>query len=112
MNDFELMVKDVAEKYYQTLPRDRVRSQWVMTQDTWDHLCRLQADHSLPQMVVGMGDFKGLIGVPVEIRAGVEGVHLEREPSSFLCSRRPDAENGPGWHERGCPHVDWTKAPE
>src|SRR6266567_4064193 len=110
MNDLELIAKDLYEEYYRTLPRDRQRSQWVMTQDTWDHLCRLEADHFSPEILQILGEPKWLIGVPVEIREGVEGIHLEREPSSFACSRGPNAGAVPGWHEWGCPHVDWTKA--
>lgn len=112
MSDRELMAKVVYDAYYLLHPRDRQRSQWAMTQDMHDWIRDLSGvdppeppdpDDDTPQT-----DRSYLLGLPVEIREGVEGVRLEREPSSWHCF---EVSTGRWWHERDCPHVDWTEAP-
>lgn len=114
-NDRDLMAKVVYDTYYQTLPRDRQRSQWVMTQDMHDWIRDLsgvpEPDPPDPDDDTPRTDRSYLLGLPIEIRDGVQGVRLERIPpeGGWRCGKTKDGKNW--WHERGCPHVDWDNPP-
>ena len=110
------MAKWLYEQYYAVHPRYRHRSQWVMTQEMHDQVAELAGvelpddpdpDDSKPRL-----DRSYLLGLPIEIRDGVEGVRLERIPprGGWACGQSKDGERW--WHQPGCPHIDWTNPPE
>jgi hypothetical protein len=114
MSDRDLMARVVYDAYYQLHPRDRQRSQWVMTQDMHDWIRDLSGveppDPPDPDDDTPPPDPSPsyLLGLPIDIRDGVEGIQLERTPSSWHCFAVSTGRTDRWWHERDCPHVDWT----
>jgi hypothetical protein len=100
MRDLDQLKRAAYDEWRRVPDRDHMRSQWIMDQATFDHIASLLDQDPRTLQVY-------LFGVPIEVREGAEGVHLERTPESWQCRWSP--QNG-GWHERGCPHVDWSLA--
>jgi hypothetical protein len=117
MHDTHPLIVGVYDEYNRTLERERQltdRCQWVTSQATLDELERLvkpppedpdDDDDDRPRT-----ERAYLLGLPIEVREGAEGIHLERTPESWKCVITIVGKPTSGWHERGCPHVDWSLA--
>jgi hypothetical protein len=73
MRDLDQLKRMAYEKWRRILDRDHMRSQWVMDQAMFDHIESL-LNHNPRTLQVYF------LGMPIQVREGVKGIHLERTP--------------------------------
>src|SRR5262245_30983587 len=76
--DRDEAMRTLVEELHSKPPAERQRSRWVMDAEMWRYLRSLFAAEVPPfAMEIPRGDGLVMLGLPVELRDGVEGAHLE-----------------------------------